>query len=343
MNFEKALHFHEQETLLTDSLSIFRVKRAIDINNMLSKKEEELAEESLQKEIKEKKLKVQYLLNSSLVVSSIIGTLLIGFLIRGHRRISRQNREINEKTQELVEANQNLAKSNEELGRFAHITSHDLKSPIRNIVSYTGLLRLKMAKDTNPKTDELLSFIENSGKRMNQLIDDVLEYSKLSGTSAKEKEVINLHSMLEEIIKLTNPNTNNVILNLGPVPHIQWYPSRIFLLFKNLVENGLKYNQSKSPTISISYEEISGIHTIYVKDNGIGIDEEDFDKIFILFNRLHTQAKYEGTGLGLATCKKIVNEFEGEISVESEINVGTTFKIELPASMVVQESEVLSI
>lgn len=335
-SFAKALDIHEQKIVLTDSLSTMKVQNALEINAKISEKDKLLAEQAFQKEIKDKELKNQYLLNRSLLLSIVLGGLLIGFLTISHRRIKKKNNEINEKTNELIQVNNNLEKSNEELARFAHIASHDLKSPLRNILNFTGLLKVKLEKE-DQEINNWLHYINSSGIRMNRLIEDLLEFSKLSSNNEnKAKDIINLNDLVDEIVQFTQyvDGENKVKFDIEKLPQLNWYHSKIFLLFKNLIENGIKYNQSKHPSIKIFCTNKMGINTICVQDNGIGIKEEYFDKIFVMFNRLHTQGEYEGTGLGLATCKKIVEEFEGKISVVSLPNVGTTFKIELPANLI---------
>lgn len=335
-SFENALEYYEQKTILTDSLSALNVEHALDINSKIAKKDQQIAEQAYQKEIKEEQLKNQKSLNNIFWISSFFGLMLIGFLTLSYKRISRQNKEINEKTDELETVNKSLEQSNQELERFAHIASHDLKSPLNTIISFTGMLRFYLKNEQNPKIQDPLNFIENSGKRMHQLIEDILEYSKLSGHVTREQEVINLNQLVTEIAQLTQNTTKSksTIFEVSELPSLKWYYSKVFLLFKNIIENGIKYNQSEEPIIKVYCTNKLGINTIYIEDNGIGIEKEYFEKIFVMFNRLHNNSEYEGTGLGLATCKKIADEFEGKISISSEINKGTTFKIELPKHLI---------
>jgi len=337
-SYVDALNYHEQKILLQDSLSAMKISHALDINNEIAEKDKLISEQAYQKELNEKELKNQHILNTALAISMLLGLLLILFLAIGYLRINGKNTEIKEKTKELLKANQRLEHSNKELERFAYITSHDLKSPVRNILNFTGLLQRKFNKEENPMVSDWLNFIEGSGKRMNRLIEDILQFSRISGDDSIEQEIINLNQMVNELSQIAQNTSNSktVSFEVSDLPNLKWHYSKIFLLFKNLIENGIKYNQSENPIIKVYGINTSGVHSICIEDNGIGIEKEYFDKIFIMFNRLHNRKEYEGAGLGLATCKKIVNEFEGKISISSEINKGTIFKIELPNHLIAQ-------
>ena len=324
--------------MLSDSLGTKRIEYLLDINGKVAEKDRLLAEESHQKAIKEQKLssknKVIYILSGA----TFLGLMLIGVLLRVMRRIRKQNFEINRKTLQIEEANENLAKSNEELERFAHVASHDLKSPLKNIVSFTGLLRRNLGDTVNASARDSLNFIETSGKRMNELIEQILQYSKLASQSkeTKQKEYLDLNAIVDEISHLqVSTNDRTVSIEAATLPTIEWNRSKIFLLLKNLIENGLKYNDTANPTVKL-YTTTSkdGVMTVCIEDNGIGISEEYFDQIFVMFKRLHSQSKYEGTGLGLATCKKVVDEFGGELTLTSKPGKGSIFRIEFPSEMI---------
>ena len=336
----KALEYYEQKIALSDSMSTLKLKHALDINREISLKDRQLAEQDHQKEIRDEQLKNQYRLSTILFLSFLGGLFLIGFLLLSLKRIRKQNIEITKKTEDLKSANLSLGRSNEELERFAYIASHDLKSPLRNIISFTGLLRRALDKEVPdpPSIQQFLGFIELNGKRMSQLIEDILEYSKFSNQHARENQtsIINLNKLVNEITQIILNKEEAQLINIeaSNLPSLKWNSSKIYLLFKNLIENALKYNEAEEPMVKLSFTNTGGVNTIYVEDNGIGIKKEYFDKIFVMFQRLHTQEEYEGTGLGLATCKKIVNEFEGRISLQSELGKGTIFKIELPDHLI---------
>lgn len=335
-SYLKAIDYNDKKMILKDSLSALKVKHAFDVNYKINEKDKLIAEQKLMEELNEKELKNQYKLNTILIGSIIIGLLLIGFLSKAFLRIRRQNTEINEKTAELVKANLSLAQSNEELERFAHVASHDLKSPLRSIISFSGLVKNKLKKENDNSMDEYLSFIQTSANRMNQLIADILQFSKISTDDSVEIENVDLNHLLNEISELSKNSYPNkkIIIEISDLPHIQWYYSKLFMLFKNIIENGIKYNESIIPKIKVYHKVESGVNTIYISDNGIGIKEEYYEKIFSMFGRLHNQKDYEGSGLGLATCKKVVDEFNGNIVINSQINIGTTFKFEIPNQLI---------
>jgi len=304
----------------------------------------------LQVENQNQKLRITR--DRGMIVLFVLGLLLLGLLVTYFVRLSslraRQSEELSrlvrerttqleEANRELTIANKELLDSNVELERFAYIASHDLKTPLHNIIKFAGLLNRKLDSSNSREIHEYLSFIIQGGKRMNYLIEDVLEYSKLSKhQNTDQKQNIDLAVLINDIQKsiseyLDQRNATVQITSL--LPELYWNYSKVFILLKNLIENGVKYNESAQPAINIYYAEAAQKKTLCIEDNGIGIEEEFFDKIFQMFTRLHNHSEYEGSGLGLATCKKIVEEFEGKISCESQVANGTVFTIALPSHL----------
>ena len=228
-----------------------------------------------------------------------------------------------------------LEKSNSELTEFAHIASHDLKAPIRGIISFAQLFERRNNAKFDDVDREYFNYIKNNAFHSAQLIDDVLNYSKIDKNLDEPVEIDMNRSM--EVIKI---NLNNLIqerhgeINTAKLPLILGHKSLIIQLFQNLIENGLKYNKSKKPTISISYALNERDETVFcVEDNGIGIAPEYHQKVFVMFKRLHAQAEYEGSGIGLAFCARIVNTYDGEIWLDSDIGRGTKVFFTLPKAM----------
>lgn len=240
--------------------------------------------------------------------------------------------EVKERTLELESSNKNLAQSNEELERFAYITSHDLKTPLTNIVNFAGLLEHKLTAYNDDELFTYLKFIKKGGKRMNELINDTLKFSSVSRLD-QEKEFINLEQFINELkasmFGLITTRKAKVIVQ-NPLPNIKAHRFSINLLFQNLIENGIKYNESVTPTVTICAKQSPSYHSIFIEDNGVGIAEKYYNKIFVMYSRLHNHNKYTGTGLGLSICKKIVTQLNGEILVQSKANKGSTFEIRLP-------------
>lgn len=261
-------------------------------------------------------------------------------------RIDKQNLLLVEQKHELVESNELLKKqsqklllSNQELERFAYIASHDLKSPLNNIINFSSLLQSELKNTKNLKAAQYVNFIKAGSVKMNILIEDVLEYSKLSSDSvSSDKTDLNLivQSITGSISEYIRQRNAQVSVN-GTLPTIRANKTKMYLLFKNIIENGIKYNQSVSPLIEISFKKDESAYLFSIKDNGIGISKEYHHKIFDMFARLHGDSKYEGTGLGLALCKKIILSLEGEISVVSEENKGAEFRIKIDKKYFVAE------
>lgn len=328
--FEEALDYYQKKVILSDSLSTTKVKHALEVNEKLLLKDQEIAEQAYQAELEQQKFTI-------LLITSFFGLLVMIFLAYSYRRVKKLNKIIQQNTVELESVNIRLETSNSELERFAYIASHDLKSPLKNMISFTSLLELQLKDNINPKVKSAIEFIKSSGRQMNILIEDVLEYSKFSNQNTLKKiDKVNLNSLIEEILEFIQPESEQRvnIFDIGDLPEVTWSRHRLFILFKNIFENGLKYNQSDTPRIGISGERNEHTFSIFIEDNGIGIGEKYQDQIFEMFQRLHTQDEYEGTGLGLATCKKIVDEFQGKISITSELGKGSIFEIQFPIDMI---------
>ncbi len=231
----------------------------------------------------------------------------------------------------LETKNQGLQNANKELERFAYVASHDLKTPLRNVNSFLNLIQRKIRKGQTEEISEYLEFAILNAKRMYTLIEDILEFSRFSnGEFAFKNEALN------DIIDLTIDNirdtihSKNAVIHYTNLPTIYCNKTQMISLFQNLIENGLKYNQSNVPSINITCEDNVKGYEILISDNGIGIEKRYQDRIFEMFYRLHNQGEYEGSGIGLSSCKKIVTYHGGEIKVKSEIGKGSTFVLSLP-------------
>ncbi len=257
-----------------------------------------------------------------LAVLLFILALLIYRAYRVKRRFNENLRQqVKKQTQVLQKTNDHLNASNIELERFAYIASHDLKEPLRNIASFSSLIERKLG-DPAERTQirEYLDFIKRNAYQMNQLIRDVLEYSKVDNRSQDQFKETNLKELIAQVEQaiLTDLKEQKVKLNL-PAIEVCFYtiPSQLFLVLKNLISNGLKYNTSTEKVIDVRYQDVGAHHQFCVTDNGIGIAPEYREQVFEMFKRLHSRQEYQGTGLGLAICKKIVTNLGGDIWYES--------------------------
>ncbi len=238
-------------------------------------------------------------------------------------RIQLFNQQLEKK---VAEKTAELKASNVELERFAYVASHDLQEPLRMVTSFLQLLEKKLEGTLDETDKKYIDFAIGGAERMKKLIHDLLEYSRLGNSTEAIKNVDcnELLSTLRSFFKIRMEETK-AILDIKPLPVIQGSPSQIQQLFQNLLGNAIKYHSDEIPEIEIGSEEHEEYWQFYVKDNGIGIDPKFFDKVFIIFQRLHHKADYSGTGIGLAICKKIVERHGGRIWVESELGKGSTF------------------
>lgn len=231
----------------------------------------------------------------------------------------------------LNEKNEQLKKyidSNMQLENFAYLASHDLQTPLRSIISFTQLLEKRLGSKLNKEEKEYLDFIVESGKNMRELINDLLSYSRINTTKIN-LTTIDLSKLLGQIQNelFYDINQKKAIINIKGIPKgVIADSSKIKQVFQNLIMNAIKFSKENLvPVIEINCIENNDHWLLYVKDNGIGIEKEYQEKIFLLFKRLNEISKYEGTGIGLAMVKKIVEQHNGKIWLESEVGKGTTF------------------
>lgn len=219
-----------------------------------------------------------------------------------------------------------LAASNTELERFAYIASHDLQEPLRMVSSFLQLLQKKYKDQLDETAEQYINFAVDGANRMKKLILDLLEYSR-AGTSKDELADTDTNDTVKLIIEVFagEIKTTGANIKVHPLPVVHASRSQMMQLFQNLLSNALKYNQAAVPEIEIGCIDKGDLWQFFIKDNGIGIDEKFFEKVFIIFQRLHNKNQFSGTGIGLAICKKIVERHGGTIWIESRTGTGTTF------------------
>ena len=234
----------------------------------------------------------------------------------------------------LLQKMEELNRSNEELGQFAYIASHDLQEPLRMVASYTQLLSRRYKGKLDADADEFIAFAVDGASRMQRLIQDLLAYSRvgtkgqdlldISSEEALQQALVNLRGAIEE---------SGALVTHDPLPTVLADEMQLIQLFQNLVGNAIKYQKPWRPQVHISAARNGEKKWIFsVKDNGLGIDPQYFERIFGMFQRLHKREEFAGTGIGLAICKKIVERHGGSISVESQPGQGSTFRFALAGS-----------
>lgn len=235
---------------------------------------------------------------------------------------------LEETHKKLKEQAQELKRSNEDLEQFSYIISHDLKAPVRNISSFMNLLQKQLAATGNATHLEFVDMSKQSADRLTKQIDDLLSYCRVDRSLPPAADV-DLNHMVRTIQielhqKIKEKNAEVIVEGTLPILH-EMHSSMMHHVFQNLIANGIKFNTTEKPEVRISCKEENGRYTFSVTDNGIGIASAYKSKLFQMFKRLHTNEQFEGTGIGLAVCKKIINFYKGEIWFEGELGKGTTF------------------
>ncbi len=223
-----------------------------------------------------------------------------------------------------------LKRSNAELERFAYVASHDLQEPLRMVGSFVQLLAQRYRDKLDADANKFINIAVDSAARMQTLINDLLRFSRVA-TRGQPFENVDSKNVLVQVLKdlSVSIQESNAKISIGTLPTVHADPVQLGQVFQNLISNAIKFRRSEIPEIQVDAHRDKEEWIFSVKDNGIGIDPKYFDKIFIIFRRLHSREKYPGTGIGLATCKKIVERHGGRIWVESEPGKGSTFYFSL--------------
>ncbi|MQP52008.1 MULTISPECIES: PAS domain-containing protein [unclassified Flavobacterium] len=274
-----------------------------------------------------------YIINNAIIIRDEKGTAIriVGALQDITYRKEQENklRDLNKK---LETHTKSLIKSNQELEHFAYVASHDLQEPLRMVTSFLTQLEKKYTDKLDDKGKQYIDFAVDGAKRMRNIILDILEYSKL-GKIEEINESIDINLVIEDVCKMNiqKIQETNAIINYTNLPTIISSKFPITQIFHNLVGNALKYQKiNNKPIINITAIDDGKNWKFKISDNGIGIENEYLEKIFIIFQRLHTKQEYGGNGMGLAIVKKLIENLNGKIWVESELDKGTTFYIILP-------------
>ncbi len=276
------------------------------------------------------------LLNTLLFFTTLLFIVITSFLVYYNdytieKEIKTANRQLRKEISNRKRIEDELKRTNKELEYFAYIASHDLQEPLRMIASYVALLERRNKDKFDSDSKEFIEFALDGASRMKQLINDLLHYSRIGtrGSPFKETDVENIFTQtiknLEVGIREVNANITH-----DRLPTIIADESQLIQLFQNLIGNALKFCADRTPEIHVTAKKEQNSWIFGVHDNGIGIEAKHVERVFQIFQKLHTRKAYQGTGIGLAVCKKIVERHHGNIWIESEIGKGTTFWFTIP-------------
>ena len=244
--------------------------------------------------------------------------------------LEEQNETLQRTEQQLEEAVTQLEESNERLEQFAFAASHDLQEPLRMVRSYLGLVERRYGDELDEECKEFIDFAVDGAERMSDMIDGLLDYSRVE-SQGDPFDTVDLDAVLDDV--LTNLQfkieETDATVTREPLPTVEGDEGQLQQLFQNLLNNAIDYSGDDPPRIHVSAAQDGTAWTISVRDEGIGIDPADADRIFEIFQRLHSIDEHAGSGIGLALCKRIVERHDGEIWVKSEPGEGTTFSFTL--------------
>jgi signal transduction histidine kinase len=264
---------------------------------------------------------------------------MLGHDIDGmRRRIVQDLESVREAHERLDAQSTELQRSNSELEQFAYVASHDLQEPLRKVASFCQLLERRYGGQLDERADQYIGFAVDGAKRMQILINDLLAFSRV-GRMAREHTLIDLGDLVRQVVGTLSPAIQEqgaVIEIPDDLPTVRGEASLLGGVFQNLIGNALKFHGEDPPVAALSVERADDFWTFTLRDNGIGIDSEYAERIFVIFQRLHHKDAYPGTGIGLAMCRKIIEYHGGTIWLDTSQDTGTTFRFTLP---VVEESE----
>lgn len=338
-----AYEYNKQYVSMKDSLlnektleEMGASKRRFDVQKseheiQLLKKGNELLEKN--EEIRKQQIYLFAITTVALLLFFLSSRNKLNYQNKLNKLLEEKNLLLNSKNEEIQIKNKQLQHSNEDLQQFAYVASHDLKEPLRMIGSYTQLLKRRYAASFDESGNEFMHYIVDAVGRMENLLNDLLDFSIAGSQEAPQKFVSTSDVMLIvesnlrhslEILKAT------LVVKSENLPLVKAHQTQLLQLLQNLVSNGMKFRGDRDPIVEIDAKVSEKGYVFSVKDNGIGISEENLEKVFEMFRRLHTREEYEGTGIGLATCKRIVATWGGDIWAESVKGQGSTFFFSVP-------------
>ena len=257
---------------------------------------------------------------------------ILNLLLSTYEAAVQRNKELSTAQESLRQLNERLEESNKELEAFSYSVSHDLRSPLRHIQGFAEMLTVEIQSQISDKARRFLKTITNASRQMDQLIDDLLAFSRMSRTQLYET-LVPLDKLVQECIENLEMAMRNrhIVWKIVPLPPAKGDLAMLRQVFTNLISNAIKYTRTRDPAeIEIGFfREKPGEFTVFVRDNGVGFDMEYADKLFGVFQRLHRAEDFEGTGIGLANVRRIIARHEGRVWAEAVVNQGATFYVTL--------------
>lgn len=276
-----------------------------------------------------------------LVIVFSVFILVLRYINKQEQTVIKYTQSLEKEIQQRKAAEKELLDSNQELERFAYVASHDLQEPLRMVSGYLGLLKNRYKEKLDKDANQFIDFAVGGAQRMSQMISLLLQYSKIG----KEKEnfsQVNVNRLVERVIHNLEVkiSESSASVNFQGLPEVICDAGLIERLFQNLISNAIKFvPKDKEPKVNIDFSETEDKYIFSVADNGIGISKEDFHSVFEIFTRLETPGEYDGSGIGLAICKQIVQAHHGSIWVESTKNQGTTFFFSISKELTTTQSQ----
>ena len=350
-NFRTANRFLHQSRALKDTIddeetfaNVANQKAQFEIG----RKEKELEVVRKENELLEEKRRLNERINQFIVALALVGLILLAVILYSYDRqkktnqllatqnnkIENQNSVLEEQNLQIENQNKKLEYANSELTQFAYVASHDLKEPLRTIASFSKLIQQRNGDQFDAFAKESFGFIIGAVDRMKLLLDDLLTYSRIDRPETTLDELnmgLVLNDVISNLMGKTAETNASIEVQFEHMPEIKGIRTHFTQLFQNIISNGIKFKkEGVDPLVMINCEADEAYYTFSIADNGIGIPDEAKSKIFEMFTRLNNKHRYSGTGIGLATCKKIVDYYKGNIWVESTEGLGSTFFIQFP-------------
>ena len=278
----------------------------------------------------------EFILYGGTVISVLIFAIALSLITARRRALALADRmtlQLRHTNERLVRQTRELERSNQELEQFAYVASHDLREPLRTVTSFTQLLEDEYGTALPGEARRYMNYIVDGNRRMRMLIDDLLSLSRV-GSRAARQEPVPMDEVVQEAVHALSQaiEESGASVEFGDLPTVQGDRVQLVQLFQNLIGNALKFRKAEAPRVVISATRDENWWQFAVADNGIGIERKYFDRIFVIFQRLHGRGEYTGNGIGLAICKKIVERHGGLIWVESEVGSGATFYFTMRAA-----------